>query len=245
MPETFQYKVKDKSGKLVEGSLEAENAQLVVSKLRSMGYVPIEIQQQGGVNVHREIKLPGFSDRVKLKDVAVFSRQFATMINSGLSLLRALYILAEQTENPALAKVVDEVRQDVEKGASLSQALSRHPKVFSRLYVAMVRAGETGGVLDAVLLQLASVIEKQVELRRKIKSAMTYPTVVFCLCILIVAAMLMFIVPTFKNLYGQLGGTLPLLTRVLIGVSSFFKSFWWLIFGAIGGAVYALRRWVE
>src|SRR3989440_11582870 len=155
MPETFQYKVKDKSGKLVEGSLEAENAQLVVSKLRSMGYVPIEIQQQSGVNVHRELKLPGLSDRVKLKDVAVFSRQFATMINSGLSLLRSLYILAEQTENPQLANVVDQVRQDVERGASLSQALGRHPKVFNRLYVAMVRAGETGGVLDSALLQLA------------------------------------------------------------------------------------------
>src|SRR3984893_5146408 len=145
MPETFQYKVKDKSGKLVEGSLEAENAQLVVSKLRSMGYVPIEIQQQSGVNVNRELKLPGFSDRVKLKDIAVFSRQFATMINSGLSLLRSLYILADQTENKLLAAVLNHVRQDVEKGSSLSQALARHPKTFSRLYVAMVRAGETGG----------------------------------------------------------------------------------------------------
>src|SRR5918912_3839211 len=154
MPETFQYKVKDRSGKLVEGSLEAENAQLVVSKLRSMGYVPIEIEQQTGVNVHRELKIPGFSDRVKLKDVAVFSRQFATMINSGLSLLRSLYILAEQTENKALAEIVNQVRIDVERGASLSQALAKHPKAFNRLYVAMVRAGETGGVLDAVLLQL-------------------------------------------------------------------------------------------
>src|SRR3989440_7651173 len=175
MPETFQYKVKDKSGKLVEGSLEAENAQLVVSKLRSMGYVPIEIQQQGGVNVHREIKLPGFSDRVKLKDVAVFSRQFATMINSGLSLLRSLYILAEQTESKPLAAIVNQVRMDVERGASLSQALAKHPKAFGRLYVSMVRAGEVGGALDSVLMRLAETIEKQVELRRKVKSAMTYP----------------------------------------------------------------------
>src|ERR671938_2023643 len=116
MPETFQYKVKDRSGKLVEGSLEAENAQLVVSKLRSMGYVPIEIEQQTGVNVHKELKIPGLSDRVKLKDVAVFSRQFATMINSGLSLLRSLYILAEQTENKNLAEIANQVRMDVEKG---------------------------------------------------------------------------------------------------------------------------------
>src|SRR2546421_8765307 len=108
----------------------------------------------------------------------------------------------------------------------------------------MVKAGETGGVLDSVLVQLASVIEKQVELRRKIKSAMTYPAVVFCLCILIVAAMLLFIVPTFKNLYKQLGGTLPLLTRTLVSISSFFTSFWWLIALLIGGAVFAFRRWI-
>src|SRR5437762_3889251 len=169
MPETFQYKVKDKSGKLVQGSLEAENAQLVVSKLRSMGYVPIEIQQQGGSSLQRDLKIPFLTDRVKLKAVAVFSRQFATMINSGLSLLRSLYILAEQTENKALAAIVNDVRQDVEKGSSLSQALARHPKAFNRLYVAMVKAGETGGVLDGVLLRVADAIEKQVELKRKIK----------------------------------------------------------------------------
>src|SRR3977135_3977582 len=134
MPETFQYKVKDKSGKLVEGSLEAENAQLVVSKLRSMGYVPIEIQQTGGgASLQRELKIPGFSDRVSLKDVSVFSRQFATMINSGLSLLRSLNILAEQTESKTLAEIVNQVRMDVEKGSSLSQAMAKHPKAFSRL----------------------------------------------------------------------------------------------------------------
>src|SRR5258706_13491697 len=137
MPETFQYKVKDKNGKLVEGSLEAENAQLVVSKLRSMGYVPIEIQQQGGAALSRELKLPGFSDRVKLKDVAVFSRQFATMINSGLSLLRSLNILAEQTESKPLAEIANQVRMDVEKGASLSQAMTKHPKRFVRRYGSM------------------------------------------------------------------------------------------------------------
>src|SRR6185437_6023046 len=126
--ETLQYKVKHKNGKLVEGSLEAENAQLVVSKLRSMGYVPIEIEQQGGANLQRELKIPGLSDRIKLKDVAVFSRQFATMINSGLSLLRSLNILAEQSESKPLAEVVNQVRMDVEKGSSLSQALQKHPK---------------------------------------------------------------------------------------------------------------------
>jgi len=210
MPETFQYKVKDKAGKLVEGSLEAENAQLFVSKLRSMGYVPIEIQQSGGASLQKELKLPFLSDRVKLKDVAVFSRQFATMINSGLSLLRSLNILAEQSESKVLAEIVNQVRMDVEKGSSLSAALARHPKAFNRLYVSMVRAGETGGVLDSVLLRLATTIEKQVELRRKVKSAMTYPAVVAVLVLCIVTAMLLFIIPMFQDLYTQLGGTLPL-----------------------------------
>jgi type IV pilus assembly protein PilC len=226
MAETFQYKVKDKGGKLVEGSLEAENAQLVVSKLRSMGFTPIEITQQSGVNVHKELKLPGLSDRVKLKDVAVFSRQFATMINSGLSLLRSLYILAEQTESKALAAVVNQVRIDVETGSSLSQALAKHPKAFNRLYVSMVKAGEVGGALDSVLMRLADTIEKQVELRRKVKSAMTYPTVVAILVLTIVTAMLLFVIPMFQDIYKQLGGSLPAPTQFLITISNFCRQFW-------------------
>jgi type IV pilus assembly protein PilC len=245
MPETFQYKVKDKAGKLVEGSLEAENAQLVVSKLRSMGYVPIEIQQQSGVNVHRELKLPGLSDRVKLKDVAVFSRQFATMINSGLSLLRSLYILAEQTESKPLAEIVNQVRMDVERGSSLSQALAKHPKAFGRLYVSMVRAGEVGGALDSVLMRLAETIEKQVELRRKVKSAMTYPTVVAMLVLLIVTAMLLFVIPMFQDIYKQLGGKLPAPTQLLINISKICRQFWYLIFLAEGGGAFAFRRWIN
>ena len=241
---TYEYKVRDRQGKLLEGSLEAESSQLVVNRLRQMGYVPIAVDRKDDAGLSREIKLPGLRGKPKIKDIAVFSRQFATMINSGLSLLRALYILAEQTENKAFCLVIDDVRQDVEKGSSISQALARHPKIFNRLYVSMVKAGETGGVLDSVLLQLAATIEKQVELRRKIKSAMTYPMVVFCLCILIAAAMLLFIVPTFKNLYKQLGGTLPLLTRTLISVSTFFTSFWWLIVLLIGGAIFGFRRWI-
>jgi type IV pilus assembly protein PilC len=245
MPETFQYKVKDKGGKLVEGSLEAENAQLVVSKLRSMGFTPIEINQASGVNVHKDLKLPGLSDRIKLKEVAVFSRQFATMINSGLSLLRSLYILAEQTESKALATVVNQVRIDVETGSSLSQALSKHPKAFNRLYVSMVRAGEVGGALDSVLMRLADTIEKQVELRRKVKSAMTYPTVVAALVLVIVSAMLLFVIPMFEDIYKQLGGTLPAPTQVLIKISNVCRQFWYIIFGVEIGFAIWFRRWIN
>jgi type IV pilus assembly protein PilC len=245
MPETFQYKVKDKGGKLVEGSIEAETADLVVSKLRSMGYVPINITQQSGVNVNKELKLPGLSDRIKLKDVAVFSRQFATMINSGLSLLRSLNILAEQTESKPLAEVVNQVRLDVERGASLSQALAKHPKAFPRLYVSMVKAGEVGGALDSVLLRLAETIEKQVELRRKVKSAMTYPVVVAALVLVIVTAMLLFVIPMFQNIYKELGGTLPAPTQVLIDISKVLREFWYIIFAVEIGAAIAFRKWIN
>jgi type IV pilus assembly protein PilC len=245
MPDTFSYKVRDKSGKLVEGQLEAENAQLVVSKLRSMGYVPIEIEQQGSKSLSKDLKIPFLSDRIKLKDVSVFSRQFATMISSGLSMLRSLYILAEQTESKPLAAVVNQVRQDVERGASLSAALAKHPKAFNRLYVAMVRAGEAGGVLDSVLQRLATTIEKQVELRRKVKSAMTYPAVVSLLVLLLVTAMLLFVIPMFQNIYGSLGGTLPVPTRILIAVSNVVRNLWFIVFAAEAVAVFAFRKWIN
>jgi type IV pilus assembly protein PilC len=245
MPETFSYKVRDKAGKLVEGQLEAENAQLVVSKLRSMGYVPIEIEQQGGGGFGRELKIPFLSDRINLKDVSVFSRQFATMINSGLSMLRSLYILAEQTESKPLAAVVNQVRLDVERGASLSAALAKHPKAFNRLYVAMVRAGEAGGVLDSVLQRLAMTIEKQVELRRKVKSAMTYPAVVSLLVLLLVTAMLLFVIPMFQSIYASLGGKLPVPTQILITVSNVVRKLWFVVFAAEIGAVFAFRWWIN
>jgi type IV pilus assembly protein PilC len=243
MADTYVYKVRDKSGKLLEGALEADSTTLVANKLRQMGYVPVKIDKKSASATGKELHFR--KPKAKMKDIAVFSRQFATMINSGLSLLRSLYILAEQTENKVLAKVIDDVRADVEKGASLSQAMGRHPRAFNRLYIAMVRAGETGGVLDSVLLQLASTIEKQVELRHKIKSAMTYPIAVFGLVVMIVAAMLLFVVPMFKSLYADLGGTLPLPTRILMLASTLITKFLPVVLVVIAGAVFALKRWIK
>jgi type IV pilus assembly protein PilC len=241
---TYAYKVRDRAGKLVSGTLEAETPAAVSSKLRQMGFAPIVIEEQKTTLGKIEIKLP-WSGKVKPKDIAVFSRQFATMINSGLSLLRALNILAEQTENPTLARTIADVRTDVEKGISLSAALAKHPKVFKRLYVAMIRAGEIGGVLDSVLLRLAENLEKDVALKQKIKSAMTYPTVVFCMVILIMLGMLIFVVPTFKNLYRDLGGSLPLPTKVLISLSDRAKQFWYVLAALMIGSWVGLRRWVN
>ncbi len=244
MPDTYAYKVKDHSGKMIEGLLEAESTALVANKLRQMGYVPIAIDKKQTTGAHRELHFPGRGTRVKLKDTAIFARQFATMIDAGLTMLRSLQILALQTESPALAAIITQVRQDVESGSSLSQAFSHHPKVFNKLFVAMVRSGESGGVLDEVLLQLANTIEKQVELRRKVRSAMTYPLVVLALVLMILTAMLVFIIPLFKGFYKSLNGKLPLMTRVLISMSDIFVKAFPLIILAIIGGVFLFRRWV-
>lgn len=245
MATTFEYKVRDQTGKVVEGTLEADDATLVVGKLRGMGYTPISVEQQAESRLQSDIKIPGLSDRVRLKDLAVFSRQFATMINSGLTLLKSLTVLEDQTESKELGRVIGEVRRDVERGSSLSVALGRHPKVFNRLYVAMVKSGETGGSLDAVLLRIAHTIEKQVELRRKVVSAMTYPTMVAIFAFLITLAMLIFIVPQFQDMYDELEGTLPLPTRMLLAVSGFTQQYWymWLAAGVVG--IFAFRRWIK
>ena len=240
----FAYKVRDRSGKILEGSLEAKNAELVGQKLREMGYTPMRIEKKADSSLKKDIKIPGLSDRVKLKDVSIFSRQFATMINSGLSLMRALHILADQTENTKLKGIVREVASDVEKGQSLSQALAKHPKVFNRLYIAMVRAGETGGVLDSVLMQLAHTIEKQVELKRKISSALTYPVAVLALVLMILTAMLLFVVPMFEDLYSDLGGTLPVPTQILLAVSRIVTKWAPVIFVAEIIGVILFKRWI-
>jgi type IV pilus assembly protein PilC len=245
MSQAYAYKVRDRQGKLVTGTLEAESVAIVAGKLRQMGYTPVSIENSGTRKLSaKEIKIPGFSGRIKLKEVAVFSRQFATMINSGLTLLRSLSILADQTENKELARIIGEVRRDVERGSALSVALAKHPKAFSRLYVAMVRSGETGGSLDAVLQRLATTIEQQVDLRRKVKSAMTYPIVVGVIVVLILIAMLIFVVPMFKGMYSDLDAKLPAPTLVLLAVSSAFKKFFPLVFAAVGGGVWALKRYV-
>jgi type IV pilus assembly protein PilC len=226
---------------LLAGELQADSRDLVLSRLREQGLIPLEIKVKSK-GMGSEIKFLT-KKKVKLKDLSVFSRQFATMINSGLPLLKALAILEQQTESKELAKVVGQMRLDVEQGTALSAAMAKHPKAFGRLYVAMVRAGETGGVLDSVLLRLADTLEREVELRRKIKSAMAYPVVVMVVVVLILSAMLLFVVPTFKNLFASLGGTLPLPTRLLLAASEGFKKYFLFVFLTIGGMIFAFRRW--
>ena len=219
---TFQYSVRDRAGKIVSGTLEADSQAAVAAKLKQMGYAPVSITK-ANAGMKKEIKVPGFGKRVKLKDLAVMSRQFATMINSGLSMLRSLSILGEQTANPELARVLGEVARDVETGVALSTSLAKHPNVFPPLMVNMCRAGEVGGFLDQVLLQIAANYESEVKLRGKVKSAMTYPVVVFVMAILAVVGMLLFIVPTFASMFETLGGELPAPTRLLVAASDILK----------------------
>jgi type IV pilus assembly protein PilC len=221
----FDYQVRDRTGKMITGQLEADSQAAVASKLTSMGYAPIKIDEVKTTGMSMEINLPG-SGRVKLKDLAIFSRQFATMIGAGLSLIRALSILHEQTENKKLAETIDEIRGRVEAGSSLSQAMAEHDKIFPKLFIAMVRAGETAGMLDEVLLRVAAMYEADVKLRSKIKSAMTYPVIVFIMAILLSTVMLIFIVPVFADMFEELGGELPLMTQVLVSASKFVTS--WL-----------------
>jgi type IV pilus assembly protein PilC len=219
---TYEYSVRNRAGKIVSGKLEAESQAIVVQKLKTMGYAPISISQTDA-GMKKEIKIPGFGEKVKLKDLAIMSRQFATMISSGLSLLRSLSILAEQTENKKLRATLREVRNDVESGNALSSSLAKHVTVFPPLFVHMTRAGEIGGFLDAVMLQIAANYEAEVKLRGKVKSAMTYPVVVFIMAILAVIGMLLFIVPVFAAMFATLGGELPAPTRILVAMSTILK----------------------
>ncbi|HLN15116.1 MAG TPA: type II secretion system F family protein [Acidimicrobiales bacterium] len=243
---TFDYKVRDRAGQLIEGKLEGDSLPLVIGRLREMGYMPVSVTPARGSGLKTEIVIPGFSDRIKKKEVAVFTRQFATMVDSGLSISRSLGVLATQTENKFLAAKLQEVREDVEAGSSLSAALAKHPRVFDTLYVSMVQAGEVGGSIDIVLKNTAAQLEKEVELNRKIRGAMTYPIVVVSIIAIIFVVMMIVVVPVFKKLFKSLGGTLPGPTKAVITISNTLAS--WKILVVIlvvAIAVVLFRRFIN
>jgi type IV pilus assembly protein PilC len=236
----YTYRALDKQGEIVQDKLEGSGEMAVAHELRQQGLVVIDVKEQ---SVTQKDILAPFKG-IRLADLVVFSRQLATMINAGLPIVRALYILSEQTENPKLNDVVVAVRKDVEAGSSLSEALEKHPEVFSRLYVEMVKAGEIGGILDGVLLRLADQLERDQDLRRKIRSALTYPIVVLILAILAASFMLIFIVPVFAKMFQDLGGTLPLPTRICMLISDILTSiFGVLVYAGMGLAVVMFLRW--
>jgi len=238
----YAYKGRDTAGKVVKGRVDASSEGAVISRLRTMGVQPISITEaSAGTGLQREISVPGLGDRaVKMKDIAVMSRQMATMIGSGLSLLRTLTILADQVESKRLQKIMGEVRDDVETGVAFSDAVAKHDKDFPPLMINMIKAGEVGGFLDKALESTAENFEKEVALRGTIKSAMTYPVVVLVMSLVAVVVMLLFIVPIFQDMFTNLGGQLPLPTMILVYASRAMPyvvpialvvglafSFWW------------------
>lgn len=236
----FNFIARDASGNTVKDTMAASSSNAVASRLRDRGLTPVSVVDATPTGLNMEINIPGMGDKISLKDVAIMSRQMATMINSGLSLLRALMILVEQTENKALAAVLGEVRSEVESGKSFSASLAKHPKVFPPIMINMVKAGEVGGFLDSALISLAENFEKEVALRGKIKSAMAYPIVVFVIAIIAATAMLIFIIPVFGKMFESMGSELPAATQFLMNLSDFLKiaivpiilalivfSWWW------------------
>jgi type IV pilus assembly protein PilC len=238
---TFEYTGRDSSGKIVKGRVDAAGEPSVVARLRTMGIAPVSIKQvTGGTGLNRDISLGGlFDKKVSIKDLSVMSRQLATMIGAGLPLLKALTILADQSENPKLASTLDDVRGGVESGNTFSDSLAKHPRVFPPLFLNLVRAGEVGGFLETSLDSVAKNYEKEVELKATIKSALTYPVVVLIMALLAVVGMIVFIVPVFDDLFSDLGGELPLPTRILVVIS---QNMVWLgplvVIGAIVGTIW-------
>lgn len=241
---TYEYRARDRSGNVQTGSMEGASSAAVAKVLRDRGFVPLRVTEERATGLDREIKIPGFGGKVKHKEVAIISRQLATMVNSGLSLVRSLAILQEQIGNPVLSGAISDVRSRVEQGSTLSAALEEHPKIFGPLYVSMIRAGEVGGALDETLLRLADTLEAQVRLRSQVRAAMAYPVVVLTLIVLIVIALMVFVVPIFEKMYTDLGGDLPVPTRLLITGSNLITKFSWLFVLVAVGFVVGMRRWI-
>ncbi|WP_336249581.1 type II secretion system F family protein [Stomatohabitans albus] len=239
---TFTYVVLDPNGQQKKGSMSGPNQAAVSEKLIELGYRPVSLEEKKASLAQTEINL-GFLQRVGLKDLSVFCRQFATMINSGLPIVRALNIMSAQTTNPKLRDVLNDVGADVRGGQTLSQAMGKH-KEFPPLFVSMTQAGEVAGQLDEVLLRVADTMEKELALKRKVTGAMTYPIVVLVLSILLTGAMLIFVVPQFQSLFDMVGGQLPLLTRMMVAASDVLrtKGIWVILVLVILGFIHSKVR---
>ncbi len=235
----FEYKARDRSGKMVAATMEAGSQRDVAAALRDKGYFISEIKAPKG-GLHADLKLPKWLDIgsvPNVRDVTIFSRQFATVINAGLPVVQSLAILQRQSPKQGLKDAIRKVREDVETGQPLSTALAKFPRLFNNLYVYLVQAGEVSGNLDGILERIAAYQEKQAELRGKIRTALTYPTVVLFIALAVSYFLLTGIVPQFASILSQLGGELPAITRVLIGVSNFLRFQWYILIGVIVGIV--------
>lgn len=234
----FSYSARPATGAggIQQGEVDLQSKDEVLAYLHKQKLIPVSVREKP-----KDITIR-IGTGIKTRDIVIFTRQFATMINSGLPLVQALDILAEQTENDALRKVIQDVLYDVESGHTLADAMGKHPKVFTDLFVNMVAAGEAGGILDTILLRLATFLEKNDALARKIKGAMIYPAVIFTVAISAVAILLIFVIPTFQTMFDAAGVPLPMPTRIVIGMSVILQGYWWAIIIGLVGAVVALRQ---
>lgn len=245
---TFTYKAVNKQGKAVNGTVEADDKATASEKLTKQGYRPLLIKQQKTGFDPNNIKIPGFSDKVKTKDMVIFTRQLSTMINAGVPLVRALATLQQQTDNDYFKTILQSVSKEVEGGISLGDSLAKFPKVFSSIYVNMVRAGEAGGILDEILNKLATQQEKDSAIRKKLKSAMSYPAVLMVIMTLAFFVLTLFVLPGIGNMIKDLAGEdtqLPIYTRGMLWFSDFMVSYWWVLIGVIGAVIFTFKRWVK
>jgi len=236
----FKYSGKSRGGGDLKGEIEAPDLGAAAAILRRQGVVGASVKKKAK---EIQLRIPGLEPGIKEKDLVTFTRQFATMIDAGLPLVQCLEILGSQTDNKTFASIIGKVRSDVEQGSTFADALKKHPKAFPDLYVNMVAAGEAGGILDTILNRLAAYIEKTMALKKKVKGAMVYPSVVITVALLVVALMLIFVIPTFEKMFADFGGTLPGATQMIINLSHFLISWWWVILGTIIALIVGLKRY--
>jgi len=229
----FKYTVKDKEGKTVTGESESSTKDTLIESLRKQEYVIISVEEAQAQTQKKKA-----SKKVKLDELVIFTRQLATMVESGIALVNVLDILSEQIENKGFREVISGIKNDVETGSSFSQGLARHPNIFSQLYINMVKAGESSGLLDEILNRVATYLEKTAALQRKVKSAMVYPVAVITIAVGITMFLLIKVVPTFQGIFDMLGGSLPLPTQILLAVSNFLRQ--WFLLGFIGSVVFVV-----
>ena len=242
----FLWEGKTAQGRVMKGDIEAANVQAVFAALRERRIRPIPHRiRQKGQGLDKEISIPGFGDKVKPKEVSLFTRQFATMIDAGLPIVQCLDILSEQSASKLLRNTIRTIRQDVEGGLTLADSLRKHPKVFDDLYVNMVQAGEAGGVLNTILNRVALFIEKATKLKKKVKGAMIYPCSIVAVAIIVVAILLVFVIPVFAELFGSMGKALPAPTQITINISNWFIAYWFYLAFGIAGAVAIIRFYYQ
>ncbi len=238
----FLWEGKTAQGRVLKGEIEASNLEAVFAILRDRRIRPIANRiREKGSGLDKEISIPGFGERLKARDLSVFTRQFATMIDAGLPIVQCLDIQAEQTESKLLRNTLRTIKQDVEGGSTLAEGLRKHPKIFDDLYVNMVQAGEAGGVLNAILNRIALFIEKANKLKKKVKGAMIYPCTIIVVAIVVVAILLIFVIPVFAELYGSMGKALPAPTQITINISNWVRANCIYMVFALVGIIVAIR----